>query len=243
MSMNQDDNGKIQIKKSASIITIIKNQRLKTARSPLDALIQRFGRINRRFDSAGGKFRKGICPVYVCEKGGENDHYIYPKDIVENTLKVLGRISEIRENELQGMLDEVYPDWVEKEKFLKTKEGFLVALNRLRPFMAFREQEEVFYKKFTGVPVLPVKFRQDYENYIEQFDFFKAESLFVNLHLGMFHKLAGEKRLEKSSVLTKKNNKPKEIPYWIAMCRYDSDLGLLENEEEEFHIETKAFSF
>ena len=95
-----------------------------TEPAPLDALIQRFGRINRRR-------KKGICPVYVCSKGGENDHYIYPKEIVNNTMNVLRDTSVIKESKLQQMLDTVYPDFPEKDKYYKTKTGFLKSLSRL----------------------------------------------------------------------------------------------------------------
>ena len=65
-----------------------------TEPAPLDALIQRFGRINR-------KRKKGICSVNVCREGGENDHYIYPETIVKNTLDVLRDVTVIKEKELQ----------------------------------------------------------------------------------------------------------------------------------------------
>ena len=47
--------------------------------APIDALIQRFGRINR-------KGKKGTCDVCICREGGENDHYIYSREKVDRTL-------------------------------------------------------------------------------------------------------------------------------------------------------------
>lgn len=195
-----------------------------TEPAPLDALIQRFGRVNR-------KRRKKVCPVYVCSTGGENDHYIYPKGIVENTLFVLNDVDLIKEYNLQSMLDEVYPDWMEKDKYNDIKRGFLSSIERLKPFMPFKEEEKTFYEKFTGVSVLPVDFQSKYKEYITNFDFIEAEKLLISIHSGMFQKLLRQGLLERDVVVIKQNKRPKEISYWIVKCKYDPQLGLLENEE------------
>ena len=194
-----------------------------TEPAPLDALIQRFGRINRR-----GK--KGICSVYVCREGGEYDYYIYPRETVNRTLAVLEGVTEIKERELQNMLDEVYPDWPEKERYIETKEGFLTSLNRLRPFGRFKEEEESFYQRFTGISVLPADYQEDYEKYIYQLDFFKAESLTITIHTGLFHKLLKAGMIERGAAIASKKEQLKKLPYWVVNCRYDPQLGLLENE-------------
>ena len=205
-----------------------------TEPAPLDALVQRFGRVNRR-----GK--KGICPVYVCTEGGEYDHYIYPEEIVQNTLNVLSGVSVIKEDKLQDMLDAVYPDWADKRKYDEIKNGFLISLNRLRPLMPFKEEEKTFYKRFTGVAVLPIEFRSRYERCITSLDFFEAEQFFINIHLGMFHKMMQQNLLERDVVIIKQKDKPKQLPYWIVRCKYDSYLGLLENEEMQDEKSTVSF--
>ncbi|QTA93739.1 CRISPR-associated helicase Cas3' [Desulfonema magnum] len=205
-----------------------------TEPAPLDALIQRFGRINRRC-------RKGICPVYVCREGGENDHYIYPRDVVERTLDVLEEVSVIEERHLRAMLDQVYPEQSDKEKYEEIKKGFLSSLERLRPFMPFKEQEEEFYKQFTGVPVLPAMFRKAYENCCQACDFIMAERLFVNLHVGMFHKLLNQELVEKNAAVSPSGSRLKEIPYWLARCRYSRELGL--SDEEDVSEDTSADYF
>lgn len=192
-----------------------------TEPAPLDALIQRFGRINRQR-------KKGICPVYVCRKGGENDYYIYPKEIVNNTMNVLHDTSVIKENKLQQMLDTVYPDFPEKDKYYKTKTGFLKSLSRLRPFMRHKEEEKEFYKRFTGVSVVPVQFQEKYEELIHQLDFIEAEKLVVTIHQGMFFKLCSKGVIEKSEGVFETSGRLKKFPFWIARCQYSKNLGLLE---------------
>lgn len=202
--------------------------------APLDALIQRFGRINR-------KATKGICPVYVCREPGEMDHYIYPPDIVARTLDVLENVTILKETELQDMLDQVYPAYEDQEKYDAIKNGFLTSLKRLRPFMPTKEQESEFYKQFTGVPVLPAQFQEKYETYCYQSDFIRAEQLFVNLHIGMFHKLLNLDLLEKLAAVSFKGRRLTEIPYWIAKCRYSQRLGLLDEEESRSGVNTDVF--
>jgi len=194
-----------------------------TEPAPLDALIQRFGRINRRR-------KKGICPVHVCSKGGENDHYIYPKEIVNNTMNVLRDTSVIKESKLQQMLDAVYPDFPEKDKYYKTKAGFLKSLSRLRPFMRHKEEEKEFYKKFTGVSVVPEQFQEKYEELIHHLDFIEAEKLVVTIHQGIFFKLYGKGVIEKSEGVFETSGKLKKFPYLVVKCKYDKSLGLLEQE-------------
>ena len=140
-----------------------------TEPAPLDALIQRFGRINRRRN-------KGICFVNVCRQGGEFDHYIYPGETIDRTLMVLDRVTIIMEKELQEMLDEVYPDWPEKEKYLETREGFLASLNRLQPFRRYKEEEESFYDRFTGIPVLPITYQEEYEKHMPNLIFLRRRA-------------------------------------------------------------------
>ncbi|MBF0103318.1 MAG: CRISPR-associated helicase Cas3' [Desulfobacterales bacterium] len=197
-----------------------------TEPAPLDALIQRFGRINR-------KRKKGICPVFVCQEGGEADHYIYPQNIVQKTLDVLNGISVIKESMLQEMLNHVYPECPEQEKYLEIKAGFTESLSRLKPFMQYKEEEDQFYEKFSGVPVLPVCFREMYERRIKDFDFIHAENLMITLHKGMVHKLRNQELIEKDFVQTEKKRGRNGFPYRIVKCKYDQNIGLLEEKEED----------
>ncbi len=189
-----------------------------TEPAPLDALVQRFGRVNR-------KNQKPTCPVYVCREGGENDHFIYPFNLVSRTLEVLQEVDEIQESQLQDMLDQVYPDWDDVEKYQEIREGFLQSLKRLKPYMRHEEEEE-FYKQFNGVPVIPVALQREYEKYMSEFAFIKAQELYVNLHQAVFFKLLKSNLLDKGGIAIQKKGRLRSIQYWISSCEYDSQLGL-----------------
>ena len=205
-----------------------------TEPAPLDALIQRFGRINRRRE-------KGICPVYVCSEGDKYDGLIYPAEVVKRTLSVLSRVSMIKESDLQEMLDEVYPDWPDRAKYEDTREGFLVSLNRLKPFMRHKEEEDAFYEKFDSVAVLPVAFQRLYEEHMARFEFFEAQGLFISVHRGMFHKLLRRDLLERSAAVVEMGGKLKQFPYYVLKCRYDPRVGLIEDEEVSEPAGTLSF--
>jgi len=79
--------------------------RMITACAPIDSLIQRFGRINRRRTKESLGKQK---PVYVVAPSG--DQRPYNKLFVEKTFKLLpGNGEVLEENELQSLLNEVYP--------------------------------------------------------------------------------------------------------------------------------------
>lgn len=77
-----------------------------TETAPLDALIQRFGRINRkRTPDTIGKYKQ----VYVIKPGeNEKDVRPYDFDIIQKTYEVLEDGGLLKENSLQGKIDRVF---------------------------------------------------------------------------------------------------------------------------------------
>ena len=71
-----------------------------TEPAPIDALIQRFGRVNR-------KRQKGICDVCICREGGENDGFIYSTERVQRTLQAFAPVDILHESEIQNLIDTV----------------------------------------------------------------------------------------------------------------------------------------
>lgn len=209
--------------------------------APIDALIQRFGRVNR-------KRVKGICPVIIFSMSNENDRYIYNQDIVLKTVQLLSEISlknngVIKEQNIQQIIDRIYPDWDVKSKII-FEEIYQVLKytteNQLIPLLHSRKQEEDFYKQFDGIKVVPLKLKERFENYLSAYDFIGAERLKVQIRKNKFAQLRAEnnKSLYKETyVFTSEKGKLIEIPYWILTKKYNSELGLIYTEQEEWQVE------
>lgn len=203
-----------------------------TELAPIDALIQRFGRVNR-------KREKGICPCYVFIERNKIDSYIYTnQEVIDRTLIALSWFKEsIKEKELQKAIDYVYPKWDEKDK--EEYDFIYQALNEtiknLSPFIYSPNSEEDFYKQFDGIKVLPVRNETQFKYFLNNYEFIKAESLKVQISkkrfTGFIHDGIVEKRIHVFE--SKKDEKLIQTYYFIIRRKYTEELGLQVKEEED----------
>lgn len=212
-----------------------------TEPAPIDALIQRFGRVNR-------KREKDICPVIVFKEANKNDKYIYNTEIVERTIKAFENIllegnGIIEENKLQGYIDFVYPNWDEKEKKSFDEIYHLLKYsteNQLIPLIHSKNTEDDFYKQFDGIKVLPIRLKERFEDYLSKYDFIGAERLKVQIRKNKFAQLisGSDQNLYKTHFhFESDKGKLIAIPYWILTKKYDPEIGLLYDEQEVWEVE------
>ncbi|MEW6173025.1 MAG: CRISPR-associated helicase Cas3' [Bacillota bacterium] len=155
--------------------------------APLEALIQRFGRINRRS-------LKEWAPVNVFTEPADGQQ-IYEADLVQRSLEVLKRNAErmIDEAGISGWLDEIYQGEVAARwnaAYQEAYEDFEAAcLKTLRPFNSNDSLEEMFYRAFDSIEVLPACLEDEYETLIVAGEPLEASQLFVPLSWGQFCKL------------------------------------------------------
>ena len=214
-----------------------------TEPAPLDALLQRFGRVNRHL--VNGKYRPP-CDCIVFSERNEVDKYIYKnEDVISRTLDALRSIQfknsgVVSENELQFYIDKVYPNWSEKEK-----EDFDRVYSHLRadvwenlsPFIYYPHRDEEFERQFDGIKVLPSSLKKEYQELMEANKFIKAESLKVSITTRRFASLISKEGIRRDVLAFQllKKEEIKEQPYFIIDRKYDEELGLqLDIEERHF---------
>lgn len=218
-----------------------------TEPAPLDALIQRFGRVNR-------KRKKGICDCFIFKKRNEIDKYVY-KDlgVIERTIDsikeiILNNAGIINEIELQKYIDFVYPNYNEESQkdFEITYKLLKESINELAPLIHSDKREEDFYKQFDGVPVLPLSLEDEYKNYLDRYDFISADSLMVKIKSWQFTHWINphNDNLRKQIYIINsndQNDKTIKIEYYLTNIKYSNTFGLIKNEVIEWNSSNNIF--
>lgn len=187
--------------------------------APIDALIQRFGRVNR-------KRQKGICDVIICKDGGENDHYIYSKDKVERTLRAFEDVDVLHESKIQSLIDEVYGegyDEKEREKFEKAKKLFERHLQSIVPFIENPSSRQEFNELFKSIEVVPECYEEDFWEKIENREYYDAKAYIAQIRHNQFARLHKDGQLYEQKRFG-------QLGQWFIKVRYDETLGLLIDE-------------
>ncbi len=182
--------------------------------APLEALVQRFGRINRRRKQAD------LAPVYVFRQPDDGQK-VYDPALVQATLRVLARENgrPIDENAIGDWLDEIYAGEIAarwQQEFDHAAAEFEASCIRpLRAFQADRSLEELFYRAFDSIEVLPNDLYDEFMQLKEE-EPIRAYELLVPISWGRYHALANKGYLRRGD---------REIPP-VVLTAYSPSLGL-----------------
>jgi len=177
--------------------------------APLEALMQRFGRINRK-----GRL-KDLASVYVFTEPS-NGQGIYEDNLVQGALRVLERYVDTRavnEASVQSWLDEIYTrqvleKWIRVYK--KTAHEFrTIFLEPLKPFDSEPRLEEEFNRLFDSLEVLPACLKKEYET-LKDKNLLEASQLLVPISWRRWYQMIKAKR-----VISEEGEWPKvvDVPY------------------------------
>ena len=183
-----------------------------TQPAPLDALIQRFGRVNRR-----GWEENIIKNVNICTIGSDHDNLIYDEELIHKTIESLQNIDILRESSIQELLDDIYQEGYNKksqEIFDDVTNSFEIIKNDLTAFLSDNSGKNELNKLFDSVEVVPYKFFIEYTELLEEKKYYEAMAYTVNISYKRY--LIEQK---KNNIITDNNN-------LFIDAQYDSEIGL-----------------
>jgi len=193
---------------------------LYTEPAPIDALVQRFGRVNR----AG---KKGVVPVKIATAPSEKDHYIYSQDFVKNTLNLFQNGIELNQQDVEQMVNTVYSQGYtgeDNQVYENTRSEFARVISGMTPYFdsdAIRD----FYALIKTVEVVPIHFESDYLQAIEEGRYLDAMRYITNISFGQKYRLEEMDRIGQRKTI-------KGDFYWSVDARYDTERGLQLDQSE-----------
>jgi CRISPR-associated endonuclease/helicase Cas3 len=187
--------------------------------APIDALLQRFGRINRYGV-------KGASPVFIFKQSSEADKYIYNQERTANTIQLLGKIDILDNNTANELVQEVYKGGYnekEAEKYNFIESLFIKHLEGIIPFYDAENRNE-FNELFNSFQVIPAgdNYEGEYRQLLLENKFIEAEKYFITLTVGKGMQLLN------NGTITKRiyDTADKRYSYFAAYCPYSSVKGL-----------------
>lgn len=196
-----------------------------TEPAPLDALLQRFGRIYRGKDRVLKESDESNC--FVTTVIEDVHKLIYNKALLENTLTELGKIQNIviSEDIIQELLNKIYEPF---ELDNDLRDNFRNYLDSLYPYNVYEEGEEEFFSQFDGIEVLPIELKEEFINLIENKKYLEAEKLFVSISKNRY-------RMHKDKITFFEIDGYKRV-FPIIALKYSSHIGLTNDEVDNITL-------
>jgi CRISPR-associated endonuclease/helicase Cas3 len=182
--------------------------------APLEALVQRFGRVNRR----GKKGERGVVPVTVLTQPREGQR-VYLDELVRRGLEQLEANAGV---EIDDLLVSNWLDYVYDAELLRhfrdevrrsAKEFKETAIDTLKAFARDEALDHKFDDLFDGIQVLPESLQAQYEK-TQEYSPIEARSLLVNAPRWITAGLREHVRWSET------------LKLFVANLPYDSEIGM-----------------
>lgn len=186
--------------------------------APIEALLQRFGRVNR-------SRRAEPHDVIVCTVV-EDSQPVYCQKLVIAAITALRRADNtiIDESQVQTWIDTIYDGPIGDELSAAieqcSREFTATVLDQLAPFDTKEELEDQFYKQFDGAEVIPRNCVEEYQRRLDT-EPLRASSLTVPINHGQWKQLKSKGRLLNPVTF----DLPSKSPF-IANVAYSPTAGL-----------------
>ncbi len=199
--------------------------------APLEALIQRFGRVNRlrRHDAQG----QPLLAEVVVLRGPlpEQNRRPYDLRLLRGTLRLLEELDgqPLDEAAVGPWLDTVYTDYADnyadewQQVYTDHAQQCAALLESLVAFQANTELEVQFYRLFDNIDVLPQRFEREYMALMNDRQFVAAHELLVGIPFWRYASLQRNGQVRPGN---RASDDPLE-QVTVVQTTYDDDLGLL----------------
>ncbi len=174
--------------------------------APLDALLQRLGRVNRKplhvleNLSSEARFRD----VIVCRDQWPDTPRIYDrselgKRLLQRSLAILPQDDILNESQIPTLIDQVY-DAEQLEPFFAIAEAkadrLAELINQLEPGSDLeRDEAELLDQMIDAIPVIPARYQQNHRELLERKEFFAAQEYTLNISKGRYHALKAQQQI------------------------------------------------
>ena len=179
--------------------------------APLDALLQRFGRVNRF-----GKHKKPA-PVHVFTKTITSNEGVYDPDRVKKTLDLLPNGEPLSNQRASDLIEELYKNGYcdrEKAEYQEVYNHFDYIIQQL-PIFDSGEFSDKFFDLIDSMEVVPMRFKEDYLFAKDEGRYFEAVGYLLSVSKRQFGRLNREGKILFEQYQA------------FANAEYDKSLGLI----------------